>query len=450
MFDKDFLQKHNAKIQWHPMGHPNDSEANPPTIICKGYGVHIEDIHGHRLVDGIGGMWNVNCGYGRAEIKEAVMNQMDELAFYSTFKGTTHPRSIELSHVLMEMLQIENMKRVLFSSGGSDAVETALHIARQYWKILGFKDRYKFISLRQGYHGTHFGGASVNGNNRFRRNYEPLLAGCYHLDSPWLYRNPYTNDAKQLGEICAAQLDREISFQGADTVAAFIVEPVQGAGGVIVPPDNYLPLVRKVCDKHNVLLIADEVITGFGRTGSMFGSRGYGVKPDMMCLAKGISSGYIPLGATVVNERIDEAFKQNKDAFGSIYHGYTYSGHPVACAAGLAALKIVKEEKLPENAAKQGIYLMKRLKSLEKYPSVGEVRGKGLMAAIEFVENKTTKVAKSGSFVNQIVQFMYEAGAMIRISGNLIIISPPLVIQEKELSVICDALEAALIKFDAK
>jgi putrescine---pyruvate transaminase len=448
MFDKDFLQKHNAKIQWHPMGHPNDSEANQPTIICKGHGVHIEDINGHRLVDGVGGLWNVNCGYGRTEIKEAIMNQLDELAFYSTFKGTTHPRSIELSHVLMEMLQIENMKRVLFSSGGSDAVETALRIARQYWKMLGFKDRYKFISLRQGYHGTHFGGASVNGNNRFRRNYEPLLAGCYHLDSPWLYRNPYTNEPKQLGEICAAQLDREITFQGADTVAAFIVEPVQGAGGVIVPPDNYLPLVREVCDKHNVLLIADEVITGFGRTGSMFGSRGYGVKPDMMCLAKGISSGYIPLGATVVNERIDEAFKQNKDGFGGIYHGYTYSGHPVACAAGLATLKIVKEEKLPENAAKQGIYLMNRLKSLEKYPSVGDVRGKGLMAAIEFVENKATKLAKSVAFVNQIAQSMYQAGAMIRVSGNLIIISPPLVIQEKELSVICDALEAALMKQD--
>jgi putrescine---pyruvate transaminase len=448
MFDKEFLQKHNAKIQWHPMGHPNDSEEKQPTIICKGEGVHIEDINGHRVVDGVGGLWNVNCGYGRTEIKEAVMKQMDELVFYSTFKGTTHPRSIELSHVLMEMLDVENMKRVMFSSGGSDAVETALRIARQYWKMLGFKDRYKFISLRQGYHGTHFGGASVNGNNRFRRNYEPLLAGCYHLDSPWLYRNPYTNNAKELGEICAAQLDREITFQGADTVAAFIAEPVQGAGGLIVPPENYFPLVRDVCDKHGVLFIADEVITGFGRTGSMFGSRGWGVKPDIMCLAKGITSGYIPLGATVVNERIDEAFKNNKDGFGAIYHGYTYSGHPVACAAALATLQIVKDENLPENAAKQGKYLMKRLKKLEGYPSVGDIRGKGLMAAIEFVEDKKTKKAKNPNFANQIAQLMYQSGAMVRVSGNMIIISPPLVIQEREVAVIADALENALIQLD--
>jgi putrescine---pyruvate transaminase len=447
-FDNDFLKQHNAMQQWHPMGHPNDSEANQPTIICKGDGVHVEDINGHRVVDGVGGLWNVNCGYGRPEIKAAVMAQMDELVYYSTFRGTTHPRSIELSHLLMEMLEVEGMKRVMYSSGGSDAVETAMRIARQYWKMLGFKDRYKFISLKQGYHGTHFGSASVNGNNRFRRNYEPLLAGCFHLDSPWLYRNPYTNDPTQLGEICAAQLDREITFQGADTVAAFIVEPIQGAGGVIMPPDNYLPLVRQVCDKHGVLLIADEVITGFGRSGSMFGSRGFGVKPDMMCLAKGITSGYIPLGATVVNERIDEAFKQNKDAFGAIYHGYTYSGHPVACAAALAALKIVKDEKLPENAAQQGTYLMERLQQLERFSSVGNVRGKGLMAAVELVSDKATKAMASPAFATKIGNKMYELGAMARVSGNLLIISPPLVIQEKEVKVIVDCLEEALEVLD--
>jgi putrescine---pyruvate transaminase len=448
MFDKAFLEKNNAMQQWHPMGHPNDSEVNQPIIICKGEGVFIEDINGHRVVDGVGGLWNVNCGYGRQEIKDAVMKQMDELVFYSTFRGTSHPRSIELAHVLMGMMEVENMKRVMFSSGGSDAVETALRIARQYWKILGYRDRYKFISLRQGYHGTHFGGASVNGNNRFRRNYEPLLAGCYHLDSPWLYRNAYTNDANQLGEICAAQLDREITFQGADTVAAFIAEPIQGAGGLIVPPDNYFPLVREVCDKHGVLFIADEVITGFGRSGSMFGSRGWGVKPDIMCLAKGISSGYIPLGATVVNERIDDAFKANKDGFGALYHGYTYSGHPVGCAAALASLKIVVEEDLPGNAASQGNYLMGRLEKLMRFPSVGDVRGKGLMAAVEFVEDKKTKQPKGASFMGKVAEHIYKAGAMVRVSGNIIILSPPLVIKEHELSVIVDCLENALIELD--
>jgi len=214
-------------------------------------------------------LWNINCGYGRQEIKEAIVKQLDELVYYSTFRGTSHPRSIELSRKLIQMTEQENMKRVFYSSGGSDAVETALRIARQYWKILGYKDRYKFISLKQGYHGTHFGAASVNGNNRFRRSYEPLLQGCFHLDSPWLYRNPYTDDPIKLGEVIAEQLDRTIQFQGADTVAAFIAEPVQGAGGVIVPPENFFPLCREVCDKHGVLFIADEVICAFGRTGSI-------------------------------------------------------------------------------------------------------------------------------------------------------------------------------------
>ncbi len=444
MFDIDFLKKNNAKQQWHPMGHPNDSDAKPPVIITKGEGVFIEDVDGHRVVDGVGGLWNVNCGYGRTEIKEAIVSQLDELVYYSTFRGSTHPRSIELSNVLMEMLDVENMKRVLFSSGGSDAVETAMRIARQYWKMLGQKDRYKFISLRQGYHGTHFGSASVNGNNRFRRNYEPLLPGCFHLDSPWLYRNAYTDDATKLGEICADQLEREIIAQGADTVAAFIMEPVQGAGGVIVPPDNYMKLVREVCDRHGVLLIADEVITGFGRTGSMFGSRAYDVKPDIMCLAKGITSGYIPMGATVVNERIDNAFKENKDGFGAIYHGYTYSGHPLACAAALAALKIVKEENLPENAHIQGNYLMERLKSIENHEFLGEIRGKGLMVALEFVEDKVSKKMKNPAYVSKLGDAIFRNGAMVRPSGNLIILSPALVINKHEIDLMVNAIEKGL------
>jgi adenosylmethionine-8-amino-7-oxononanoate aminotransferase len=440
----EFLQKHNARQQWHPMGHPNDSETNPPIIVAKGKGVYIEDIHGHKMVDGVGGLWNINCGYGRLEIKKAIVSQLDELVYYSTFRGTSHPRSIELSHKLAQMLEPEGMVRFMFSSGGSDAVETALRIARQYWKMLGYKDRYKFISLKQGYHGTHFGAASVNGNNRFRRNYEPLLPGCSHLDSPWLYRNAYTDDPVKLGEIIAGQLDREIQFQGADTVAAFIVEPVQGAGGVIVPPDNFLPLVREVCDRYGVLLIADEVITGFGRTGYLTGCRGYGVKPDMMCMAKGINSGYVPLGATGVNARIDQAFKENKDGFGGIYHGYTYSGHPVACAAAIAALDIVEKEDLPGNAARQGKHLMKRLKTFEeKFPFVGEVRGKGLMLAIEIVADKASK-KPDASLATKIQEMAIRNGVIVRVSGNLLIISPPLVIRKKEVDMIVEAIDRAM------
>ena len=246
------IEQWNGKQQWHPMGHPNDMLKKPPKIITKGKGVYIEDSEGNKMIDGVAGLWNVNCGYGRPEIKEAISNQLDELVYYSTFKGTSHPRSIELANVLLKLLEPENMKRVMFSSGGSDAMETAMRIARQYWKMVGQRDRYKFISLKMGYHGTHFGAASVNGNTRFRRNYEPLLAGCSHVDVPWTFRNPFTEDPTELAEICANLLDREIEFQSPDTVAAFIMEPVLGAGGVIVPPENYMKLVREVCDKHGV------------------------------------------------------------------------------------------------------------------------------------------------------------------------------------------------------
>ena len=439
------LKSWNAKEQWHPMGHPNDSLKNPPLIINKGKGVHIEDLDGNRYIDGVGGLWNVNCGYGREEIKEAIVKQLDELVYYTTFRGTSHPRSIELSHRLLEMTKTENMKRVFYSSGGSDAMETAMKLARQYWKIVGQKDRYKFISLKDGYHGTHFGSSSVTGHGRFRRAYEPALAGCYHIDSPWMYRNPWTeDDPVLLGQKCAEQLDRSITHLGADTVAAFIAEPVLGAGGVIVPPENFYPLCRAICDKHGVLFIADEVICGFGRTGSLFGSRGWGVQPDIMTLAKGITSGYVPLAATLFNERIDEAFANNDDALGNIAHGYTYSGHPLGCAAALASLDIVEKENLPQNAKVQGDYMISKLKPFEKrFETVGNVRGKGLMMAIEMVADKVTKKKIGKPYVAAIYKKTLEQGAIVRTSGNNLIISPPLIIRKEEVDVIVNAIERA-------
>jgi len=445
-----FLNENNARQLWHPMAHPNALDANPPMIIHKGEGVYVTNIDGHRMVDAAAGLWNVNVGHGREEIKQAIISQLDELAYYSAFNGTTHPRAIELSHKIIGMMEPEEMRRIFFSSGGSDAMETALRLARQYWKVMGKGDRYKFISLKLGYHGTHFGAASVNGNTLFRRNYEPLLPGCYHVDTPYLYRNNFTDDPHELGEICARQLEKEIEFQGPDTVAAFIAEPVQGAGGVVVPPDNYWPRVREICDKHGVLLIADEVVTGFGRTGSMFGARGWGVKPDIMTLAKGISSGYIPLGGTVVNERIESAFKENDDSFGAIMHGYTYSGHPVACAASLAALDIVIDEDLPANAAEQGAYFNQELSAfVDRFNIVGDVRGKGLMSAIELVSNKETKEYLDMERGNRIAQIAQAEGAMVRvIGGHHIILSPPLTIQKEELDIILRALDIAFSEVD--
>ena len=443
--NKAMWLERNAKDQWHPMGHPNDSLKNPPLIIKKGNGVRIQDIDGNTYVDGVGGLWNINCGYGRKEIKEAISNQMDELVYYSTFRGTSNPRSIELSHRLMEMTKPEKMKRVFYSSGGSDAMETAMKLARQYWKVLGQNDRYKFISLKDGYHGTHFGSASVTGSDRFRKGCEPALPGCYHIDSPWMYRNIFTDDDPVLlGQKCAEMLDRTITHLGPGTVAAFIAEPVLGAGGVIVPPENFFPLCRKVCDKHGVLFIADEVICGFGRTGAMFGSRGWGVAPDIMTLAKGITSGYFPLGATLFNERIDNAFSDNKNSDGYIAHGYTYSGHPVGCAAALASLDIVEKENLPENAGIQGTYLIEQCKTFQdKFSTVGNVRGKGLMMAIELVSDKEKKKPISKAYVNAIYEKVLESGAIIRTSGNKLIVSPPLIIQKEDIDIIVNALEKA-------
>jgi adenosylmethionine-8-amino-7-oxononanoate aminotransferase len=441
------IKADNARYFWHPMAHPRAMEKAPPKIITRGEGVHVYDVDGKKLVDGMGGLWNVTLGYGRAEIKRAMMEQLDVLAYYSAFRGTTHPRAIELSRKLVEMTSVEGMSRVTFGSGGSDAVETALKIARQYWKLAGKPEKFKLIALRQGYHGTHLGGTSLSGNPAHRRSYEPLLPGCIHVDVPWLYRNPYTDDARKLGEICAAALEREIKFQDPATVAAFIAEPVLGIGGVIVPPENYWPLVREVCDRNSVLLISDEVITGFGRSGALFGCRGWGVKPDIMCLAKAITSGYFPLGATLVNERVAKAYLDDESGEGGLMHGYTYCGHPVGCAAALACLDLTVKEDLPGNAARLGPHLLGRLEGLEKkFELVGNVRGKGLMACVELVADKATRApfARGSEPTGKVAEAAYRHGAIVRASGSNLMLSPPLVIQQKELDLVVDALEAAL------
>jgi putrescine---pyruvate transaminase len=440
------LKTENALHLLHPMAHPGSARDAPPDIIVRGDGSWIWDVDGNRLIDGVGGLWCANLGFGRKEIRDAIVAQLDELPFYNTFRGATHPRAIELSQRLTSLMAEDGVAAVHFSSGGSDAVEGALKLARQYWKLRGQGDRTKFISLRQGYHGVHFGGMSVNGNTGFRRAYEPLLPGCFHVDTPWLYHNPYTQDAEKLGQICAELLEREIIFQGPDTVAAFIAEPVQGAGGVIVPPANYWPLVRQICDRHGVLLIADEVVTGFGRTGHLFGTRLWGVKADLWCLAKGISSGYIPLGATAVSAKVMAPFNSGDPVLGAINHGYTYGSHPVAAAAALATLEVLEREKIPARAALEGEYFMARLHAMEKrFRLVGDVRGVGLMAGIELVADKRTRTpfGRGAPELARVHRETYKRGAMIRLSGATIILSPALTIERSQVDLLCDALEGA-------
>jgi len=441
------LKAANAQRLLHPMANLKAMHAVPPDIIVRGEGSWIWDVDGHRMVDDVGGLWSANLGFGRKEIRDAIVAQLDELAYYNVFRGTTHPRAIELTERLLTIMAPEQAGSVFFSSGGSDAVEGALKLARQYWKIRGQGDRTKYIALKQGYHGVHFGGMSVNGNTNFRRAYEPLLPGCFHIDTPWVYRNPFTEDPTALGAKCAEMLEREIVFQGPDTVAAFIAEPVQGAGGVIVPPPNFWPLVRKVCDKHGVLLIADEVVTGFGRTGEWFGTRLWGVNADIWCLAKGISSGYVPLGATVLNAKVTEAFENGDAALATVTHGYTYSAHPVAAAAAVATLEYLQRVDVVGHAAREGAYFIARLREIgNKHRLVGDVRGVGLMGCLELVADRATRAAfpRGAKEVNQVAREAYRRGAMIRTSGANIILSPALTIERGQIDILCDAIDAAL------
>lgn len=439
------LRRTNAQHMLHPMIDPKAVAAAPPLIIDRAQGVHVFDIDGKRYLDTVASLWNVNVGHGRPELKAAIMAQLDKLAYFSTFQNTSNPPAIELSARLMQMFAPEKMKKVLFSSGGSDAVETAMKLARQYWQLQGKAQRTKFISLKLGYHGVHFGGASINGNPLFRTAYEPLMPGCFQVESPYLYRNPWGEaDPARLARLCAEELDRAIQYQGPDTVAAFVAEPVQGAGGVIVPHESYWPLLRAVCDKHSVLLISDEVVTGFGRIGALCGARAFGVAPDMMAMAKGINSGYVPLGATLLNERVASAFEQ-PGVPAALMHGYTYSGHALACAAANANLDIVANEDLAGNAAHVGALLNARLPEFMRYPHVGDVRGIGLMSALELVADRSGKapLMVATPYVQALVGAARSEGAIIRVQGNRLILSPPLVFTAADVDETVCILHAA-------
>ena len=446
MKDSNFLRENNARHIWHPMGHPGKLQKDTPAVITEAEGVFITDLDGHRTVDAVGGLWNVNLGYSCEAVKQAISDQLQRLPYYSAFAGTSNDAAIELSYELQEWFSPEGMGRAFFTSGGSDSVETALRLSRQYHKLRGEPGRTKFLSLKKGYHGTHFGGASVNGNNRFRTAYEPLLTGCHHLPAPYPYRDPHgITDPEALAQHILAAAEDEIAFQGAGTLAAFIMEPVLGAGGVHVPHETLMPGMREICSKHGILMIADEVITGFGRTGDWSGSRHWGVAPDMMATAKAITNGYFPFGATLIAEGVAEVF-ENAGADGFIGHGYTYSAHPVGAAAALACLEETKRLNVTENAAARGRQLFYGLKALqEKHEIIGDVRGgHGLMTAFELVSDRTTKTAVSPDVGMQVQKLCYQNGAMIRASGANLILSPPLVLSELEAQIILDAIDAAL------
>lgn len=446
MKDSNFLKENNARHLWHPMGHPGDLQKDLPTIITGAQGVRITDIDDHSVVDAVGGLWCANLGYSNDVVKQAITDQLARLPYYSAFAGTTNDAAIEVSFALQEFFAPDGMSRAFMTSGGSDSVDTCLRLARQYHRIKGNPGRTKFISLKKGYHGTHFGGASVNGNNRFRTSYEPLLAGCFHLPAPYTYRNPFdeTDAAKLADKIATAFVD-EIEFQGADSIAAFIMEPILGAGGVLVPHETFMPKMREICSRYGILMIADEVICGFGRTGAWTGSRLWGVKPDMMSTAKGITSAYFPVGAVMIADHVAEVF-ETAGPEGAIYHGYTYSAHPVGSAAALACLSEMKRLDLASNAAARGDELFEGVGKLaEKHGLIGDLRGgRGLMTGIELVSDKVKKTPLDAETMKRIHKATYDAGTMVRLGGNNILMSPPLIVTSQDIQTILASLDTGL------
>ncbi len=446
--DSNFLKENNARHMWHPMAHPAEMLATPPKIITGAAGVTLTDVDGHRVVDAVGGLWNVNLGYSCDPVKKAITDQLQQLAYYSSFRGTAVGPAIELSHMLAEWFAPEGMVRSFFTSGGSDSVESALRLARQYHKIRRQSDRVKFLSLKKGYHGTHFGGASVNGNANFRRNYEPLLPGCFQIASPYTYRNPFNeSDPAKLAQLCIQDLEDEIAFQGGDTIAAFIMEPVLGAGGVIPPHASFMPKVREICDRHGILLIADEVITAFGRTGAWTGSRLWGVKPDMMCLAKAITNGYFPFGGVLINGKIAEVFEADRT---------TLRQHrPRLHLFGASCWRCCRTRLHPgddparrrrANAAARGDELHGRCRTPEgkarvrwRRPRQGADGRPRTAYPIEPKKHRPPRIR-----CRRYSRPTYANGVMIRISGPTIILSPPLVITPAHVDEIIGAIDAGL------
>ncbi|MGR3638100.1 aminotransferase class III-fold pyridoxal phosphate-dependent enzyme [Alterinioella nitratireducens] len=445
MRDHNFLTENNTKHLWQPMANPAEVKDNPPRIITGAEGVRITDIDGHSMIDAVGGLWNANLGYSCEPIKQAIADQLQTLPYYSSFRGTMPGPAIELAYELREWFAEDGLTRAFFTSGGSDSIDVSLRLARQYHKLRSEGERVKFISFKKGYHGTHWGGASINGNANFRRNYEPLLPGCIHIPAPYPYRNPFgETDPARLAQLIAATLEDEIAFNGATTIAAFIMEPILGAGGVIPPHETLMPMIREICDRNGILLIADEVITAFGRTGAWTGSRLWGVQPDMTCFAKAITNAYFPMGGVMISERLVDAFETSTDATGSIGSGYTYSGHPVGAAAALACLEETKRLNVIENAAARGTQLYEGCKRLmEKHELIGDVRGgHGMMTALECVADRDSKAPAPGPKMAKVQETAYAEGVMIRVSGPNIILSPPLILDEADASAIIDALDA--------
>jgi adenosylmethionine-8-amino-7-oxononanoate aminotransferase len=436
------LVKEDQEHLFHPLHHPADHQS--PKVWVKGEGIYLWDAEGRQYIDGLACLWNVNVGHGRRELAEAAATQMAELAYCSSYAGATNIPATKLASKLAS-LAYPSLNTVYFTSGGAESNESAFKTARFYWKAMGKPDKVKIIARQHGYHGVTLAAMSATGMAPYWKMFEPRMPNFMHVQAPYPYRFEGVKPGETIGQAAARQLEEKILAEGPDTVAAFIAEPVQGAGGVIVPPDDYFANIRRVCNRHEVLFIADEVITGFGRTGSWFALGRWGVEPDIMSFAKGVTSGYLPLGGIIISDKIREAVlsANYEDRW---MHAYTYSGHPTCCAVGLKNVEIIEKEGLVKHAEEMGARLLEGLKTLETFTAVGDVRGLGLMAAVELVGDRATKAATDPTLrIGPRVQDeCIKRGLYTRIRGDIIMLCPALVIREEEVDRIVATLHEAL------
>ncbi|MFM1990953.1 MAG: hypothetical protein RJA99_3910 [Pseudomonadota bacterium] len=429
---------------WRPMSIPG-APGPAPFMADSASGVYVTDEAGERYLDMTAGLAYVNAGHGRPEIIEAIARQCGRLATFPSHGQHAHRLELELGERLVAMLAPERMSKVMYSSGGSEAVENALKIARQYWKLRGRPEKTRFVSFKLSHHGLGLGSMAVSGVPMAPRLYGPTLEGVHHIDPPYSYRRHDRAEGDALSLAVARELERMLGWLDPGTVAAFIAEPVQCAFGAIVPPATLWPALRQVCTHYDVLMIADEVVTGFGRTGAWFGSRLWGVAPDLMCFAKGINSGYVPFGATAVSERIADAWS-GTGAESMILHGHTYAGHPLGCASTMANLDVLEREDLPGNAARVGAHLLEGLRGLARHPLVGEVRGVGLMCAVELVSDRDSRrtLEQADPALAAIRHVLEEERIMVRWISTGMLLTPPLTLGVAEVDRFLTALRRAL------
>jgi len=452
MKSKEELMALDAKYMLHPVVILQEHEKKGARVMVEAQGSMVKDIDGKEYIDAFSSLWNVVIGHGQKAVADAITEQLDKMEYFSPFFGFASPPAIELAAKVVSLMPEEwNMGRVMFTCGGSETNDTNIKLARLYWNMKGKDQKKKIISRDLAYHGVTYGALNATGLEFFKMNFDPMLPGFLHIMAPYCYRCALNLTYPECDIACARQLEEAIQKEGPDTVAAFIGEPIHGTGGVIPPPAEYWPIIREICDKYDVLLIADEVITGFGRTGKMFGCMNWDLRPDLVSIAKGITSGYFPLGGAIASNEIYETIKNGLADMLPFLHGFTYNNHPVGCAAGLANLKIIEDQKLVENAAKMGAYLGDRLKGLYDHKSVGDVRSFGLMAAVEIVKDKETKEQiglMPMDSTHRIEDLMWEKGIYARAMLENVALAPVLTTTKEEIDAIVDALDASIAQME--